>query len=61
MDLVTIYVEPMGCHGDQVNAVLSAIGHNLRLILDWLGLRLCLALFAILDHCPAPSVLMPAS
>ena len=50
-----------GRHGDQVNAVLSAIGHNLRLILTWLRLRLCLILFAILDHCPAPSVLMPAS
>ncbi len=28
-----------GRHGDQVNAVLSAIGHNLRLILNWLRLR----------------------
>ncbi|MFI5091571.1 MAG: IS5 family transposase [Terriglobales bacterium] len=50
-----------GRHGDQVNAVLSAIGHNLRLILNWLRLRLSLILFAILDGCPAPSVLMPAS
>jgi len=50
-----------GRHGDQVNAVLSAIGHNLRLILNWLRLRLCLILFAILDDCPAPSDRMPAS
>ena len=25
-----------GRHGDQNNAVLSAIGHNLRLVLNWL-------------------------
>ena len=50
-----------GRHGDQVNAVLSAIGHNLRLILNWLRLHLCLILIAILDDCLAPSVLMPAS
>src|SRR5277367_2847998 len=50
-----------GRHGDQVNAVLSAIGHNLRLILTWLRLRLCLILCAILDDCPAPSDRIPAS
>jgi len=27
-----------GCHGDHANAVLTAIGHNLRLILRWLGI-----------------------
>ena len=33
-----------GVHGDRNNAVLSAIGHNLRLVLRWLRLFLCLIL-----------------
>src|SRR5262249_10522906 len=30
------------CHGDQNNAVLSAMGHNLRLVPKWLRRLLCL-------------------
>jgi len=37
-----------GRHGDHNNAVLSAIGHNLRLVLKWLSHLLCLILAAIL-------------
>lgn len=39
-----------GRHGDRANAVLSAVGQNIRLILRWLSLLLRLiltALFAI--------------
>jgi IS5 family transposase len=38
-----------GRHGDQNNAVLSAIGHNLRLVLNWIRLLLCLVMAAILE------------
>ena len=30
-----------GRHGDQANAVLTATGHNLRLVLRWLRILLC--------------------
>ena len=47
-----------GRHGDHANAVLSAVGHNLRLILAWLRLLLRQILIAL----SAPSsALKPAS
>lgn len=40
-----------GRHGDQANAVLTAIGYNLRLILNWLR-TLCAGILAVLyDAC----------
>ena len=50
-----------GRHGDHNNAVLSAIGHNLRLILNWLRYLLALILEAILHAFHEPSALKPAS
>ena len=50
-----------GRHGDQANAVLSAVGHNLRLVLNWLRLLLSLILVAILDGLAPQSALKPAS
>jgi transposase, IS5 family len=50
-----------GRHGDQNNAVLSAIGHNLRLILNWLRRLLCLILAAILGASADRSALKSAS
>jgi IS5 family transposase len=50
-----------GRHGDQNNAVLSAIGHNLRLVLAWLRRFLCLLLAAILSAFADRSALKPAS
>ncbi|TAN58127.1 MAG: hypothetical protein EPN20_16720 [Magnetospirillum sp.] len=31
-------------HGDRINAILSGAGHNVRLLLKWLRLLLCLIL-----------------
>ncbi len=50
-----------GRHGDQANAVLCAVGHNLRLVLRWLRRLLCLILIAIVDALTAPSDLKSAS
>jgi IS5 family transposase len=57
-----------GRHGDQANAVLSAVGHNLRrsarcrfLDLNWLKLLLRQILSAILDTSASSSTLNPAS
>ena len=50
-----------GRHGDQANAVLSAVGHNLRLVLNWLRLLLYLILAAIQDAVTPLSALKPAS
>jgi IS5 family transposase len=49
-----------GTHGDQNNAVLSAIGHNLRLVLRWLRLLLCLIVAAILAALTERSAIKPA-
>jgi IS5 family transposase len=49
-----------GRHGDQNNAVLSAIGHNLRLVLKWLRQLLRLIMAAILAAILRPSALKPA-
>ena len=50
-----------GRHGDHTNAVLSAVGHNLRLILEWLRLLLYLILAAIRHAVTPLSALKPAS
>jgi transposase, IS5 family len=36
-----------GCAEDAANAILSAVGYNLRLVLAWLRILLCLILVAI--------------
>ena len=36
-----------GREGDAANVVLSAVGHNLRIVLDWLGMLLRLILIAL--------------
>lgn len=50
-----------GRDGDAANAVLSAVGHNLRRILAWLKKLLHLILTAILAALVAQSALKPAS
>ncbi len=50
-----------GRHGDHINAVLSAVGHNLRLILNWLRLLLRLILATILADLKPKLALKPAS
>jgi transposase, IS5 family len=49
-----------GRHGDHNNAVLCAIGHNLRLVLRWLSLLLRMIISAIIDLFQMPSTLKPA-
>jgi transposase, IS5 family len=49
-----------GRHGDQNNAVLCAIGHNLRLVLRWLSRLLCLIISPIIDLFRPPAALKPA-
>jgi IS5 family transposase len=39
-----------GRHGDAANAILTAVGHNFRLVLAWLRQLLLLILVAILNH-----------
>jgi len=46
--------------GDQANAVLTAVGYNLRLILNWLRALLRKILPAILAAFPAPPLRNPA-
>ena len=36
-----------GTAGDTANAILTAVGHNLRLVLAWLRILLCLILAAL--------------
>jgi IS5 family transposase len=53
-----------GRDGDRANAVLSAVGHNLRLVLRWLRTLLCkilAAIFARLAELEPKSALNPAS
>lgn len=50
-----------GRHGDHTNAVLSAVGHNLRLVLRWLRLLLSLILTVILAALTPRSAFKPAS
>ena len=50
-----------GRHGDHANAVLTAVGHNLRLILRWMKALLSKILDAILDALVPISALKTAS
>lgn len=50
-----------GYAGDQANAVLTAVGHNFRLILAWLRLLLRLVLAIIVESLRASPRLNPAS
>jgi IS5 family transposase len=50
-----------GRHGDQANAVLTAVGYNLRLILNWLRTLLRKILEAILAALSPPPIPNPAS
>jgi IS5 family transposase len=36
-----------GTAGDAANAILTAVGHNLRLVLAWLRILLCLIIEAL--------------
>ena len=47
--------------GDQINAVMSAVGYNLRLILKWLSKLLCKIIAAILATIPPVSAIKAAS
>ena len=47
--------------GDQINAVMSAVGYNLRLILKWLGKRMPGFIAEILDAIATKSALRCAS
>ena len=49
-----------GRHGDQANAVLTAIGHNLRLVLRWLR-KLCKFIAALIAAISSVSALRTAS
>ena len=50
-----------GHHGDQANAVLTAVGYNLRLILNWLRALLPKIMEAILAALSPPTIPNPAS
>ena len=47
--------------GDQINAVMSAVGYNFRLILKWLKHLLRKIIAAIVATITLPSALKPAS
>ena len=44
----------LGAHGDAINAILAAVGHNLRLLVAWLR-ALCALLWAALRLGAAPT------
>jgi IS5 family transposase len=53
-----------GRHGDRANAILSAVGHNLRLLLRWLRpfwRRILYAIFVLLTALEPKSALKSAS
>jgi IS5 family transposase len=50
-----------GTAGDAANAILTAVGHNLRLVLAWLRILLRLILVALSRPLAAHSVLKCAS
>ena len=50
-----------GRDGDAANAILSAIGHNLRRVLAWLRMILCLILLALFRTFAITPALKPAS
>ncbi len=47
IEAVTGHCKTDGHLGDQINAVMSAVGYNLRLILKWLRKLLCKIIAAI--------------
>ena len=49
-----------GRHGDAANAILTATGHNFRLVLAWLRQLLLLILVAILNHDQPQPAFKPA-
>lgn len=49
-----------GRHGDAANAILTAVGHNFRLVLAWLRMILRLILTALLPNFAIPSALRSA-
>src|SRR3974390_1568482 len=50
-----------GTAGDAANAILTAVGHNFRLVLAWLRILLCLILVAITRPFSSQPALKPAS
>jgi len=50
-----------GPEGDAANAVLGAVGHNLRLVLAWLRALMCLILIVLRKTLSAPQLLKSAS
>ncbi|SFV17444.1 transposase, IS5 family [Bradyrhizobium arachidis] len=50
-----------GRDGDAANVVLTAVGHNLRLVVAWLKLLLHLILNALMQLLPLTPALKPAS
>jgi transposase, IS5 family len=50
-----------GRAGDAANAVLTAVGYNLRLILAWLRMILRVVLIALLQNTAIQPALKPAS
>ena len=50
-----------GAAGDAANVILSAVGHNLRLVLAWLRILLRLILIALDRPFTIPTALNPAS
>ena len=50
-----------GRHGDQANAVLTATGHNLRLVLRWLRKLFCKFIAALIAAIAPVSALKTAS
>ncbi len=50
-----------GRHGDQANAVLTATGHNLRLVLRWLRMILCKFIAALIADISPVSALTTTS
>jgi transposase, IS5 family len=50
-----------GRDGDAANAILSAVGYNLRRVLAWFRLLLCLILYSISPTVAAQTALQSAS
>jgi IS5 family transposase len=50
-----------GRQGDAANVILTAVGHNLRLVLAWLGALLRLIVLALLQAFATSSALKSAS
>jgi transposase, IS5 family len=50
-----------GRHGDAANAILSAVGHNLRLVLAWLRMILRVILVELFRTSPTSQLLKSAS